>query len=818
MQISERSGLRLSVAVLLIGIISLLALPAFAAGANLVQNGDLEQASAVATVPQGWDQDSWGTLTAAFTYPVAGNGSAKAAKVQITRYTLGDAKWAFNHIPVTAGATYTFSDTYTSGVTTEVTVEFKKSNGTYSYTLLGNPAATGSAWGTFTTPIKIPTGVVSMSVFHLIQSVGTLTIDNMSVVSGTSTPPLPPPAAPKPSISSFAANPVSIATGSSTLLSWGVTNASSTSINQSVGVVTGTSLTVSPAQTTQYVLTATNPAGSVSATTTVTVVSPPPTPIAKPTITSFSATPINIIAGSSTVLSWVVSNASSTSINQGVGTVTGTSRSVSPTLTTTYVLTATNPGGSVTATTTVTVTQPPPPAPKPAVASFISTPASILVGSSSVLSWTVSNASSTSINQGVGTVSGNNTSVGPTLTTTYVLTATNPAGSAFATTTVTVMQPPPPSSNLVQNGTLEAGSGSTPTGWQSDFWGTLSATFTYPVTGKDGGKAARVVVSNWTSGDAKWWFNHFNVSDTVIYKFTEDYMSTVIGNITVEFAMSNGSFQYQWVANTPVAAAWTPVSVEITVPRGAVSMSVLHALDKNGSLTIDNASVVALPANPFPQGMITIVMDDGLASQFTNARPILNTAGLKATYAIVTQGVRDFSGDTASMTWANIATLNTEGNEIDGHTRTHPDLSLMTLAQAQTEIKGSYDDLVAQGITPTTFVYPLGGVNPAVEQLVKNVGFAGARGSYWGLNSPTADKYSLYDMRVDKTTTVAAAKAWIDQAFADKRWLILELHDVLPSGGDDYAISNATFQAIVTYIKQKGIQTVTLQDGLALMQ
>ena len=74
-----------------------------------------------------------------------------------------------------------------------------------------------------------------------------------------------------------------------------------------------------------------------------------------PSITSFGASPSTIVAGQSSTLSWVVANASSTSINQGVGTVSSTSVTVSPSVTTTYTLTATSPAGSVTKNATVTV-------------------------------------------------------------------------------------------------------------------------------------------------------------------------------------------------------------------------------------------------------------------------------------------------------------------------------------------------------------------------------------------------------------------------------------------------------------------------------
>jgi hypothetical protein len=81
------------------------------------------------------------------------------------------------------------------------------------------------------------------------------------------------------------------------------------------------------------------------------------TPPSVPIINSFSAIPSTITAGESSTLSWSVTDATSVTIDNGVGTValSGTT-AVSPTTTTTYTLTATNTAGSVTATTTVTVT------------------------------------------------------------------------------------------------------------------------------------------------------------------------------------------------------------------------------------------------------------------------------------------------------------------------------------------------------------------------------------------------------------------------------------------------------------------------------
>jgi Bacterial Ig-like domain len=78
--------------------------------------------------------------------------------------------------------------------------------------------------------------------------------------------------------------------------------------------------------------------------------------INKPIITSFTATPPSLPAGGgSLTLIWDVKDATTLSIDGGVGTVTGTSKAVSIMSTTTFTLTATNAAGSSTQTTSVRV-------------------------------------------------------------------------------------------------------------------------------------------------------------------------------------------------------------------------------------------------------------------------------------------------------------------------------------------------------------------------------------------------------------------------------------------------------------------------------
>jgi peptidoglycan-associated lipoprotein len=86
----------------------------------------------------------------------------------------------------------------------------------------------------------------------------------------------------------------------------------------------------------------------------------------------------------------------------------------------------------------------PPEAPKaPVVAQFTADPSSIERGQSSTLRWSVSDATSVTIEPGLGQVQSNGTrTVFPSNTTTYRLVASGPAGNAEATATVSVSVPP----------------------------------------------------------------------------------------------------------------------------------------------------------------------------------------------------------------------------------------------------------------------------------------------------------------------------------------------------------------------------------------
>ncbi len=138
------------------------------------------------TSPTGWSQGRWGSNSAVFTYPATGSLGSKGAKVTLSNRVSGDAKWYFAPITLSPGS-YTYQDEYQATVPTYVTAEFTHVDGSKTYQDLKQvPATTGTAWGVVELEFAVPSTVSQVTIFHLINQNGTLTLDNIEIQSSLS--------------------------------------------------------------------------------------------------------------------------------------------------------------------------------------------------------------------------------------------------------------------------------------------------------------------------------------------------------------------------------------------------------------------------------------------------------------------------------------------------------------------------------------------------------------------------------------------------------------------------------------------------------
>jgi peptidoglycan/xylan/chitin deacetylase (PgdA/CDA1 family) len=384
------------------------------------------------------------------------------------------------------------------------------------------------------------------------------------------------------------------------------------------------------------------------------------------------------------------------------------------------------------------------------------------------------------------------------------------------TSSPTPPPPPPPPTNPIPNPGVENQSSSNPSfpqSWNQGGWGTNQRTFTYPVSGFNSARAVKVDIASYTNGDAKWYFLPIPVAQGEEYKFVDYYKSDIPSYIVAQITLSNGTNVYENLANYSPSSDWKEAHGTILMPANAISLTVFHLIKNVGFLTADNFSLTKLPSGKFAHGMVTWTFDDGLTSRYQNGIPILNAAGLKSSQYII-------SGNFALpgyITPQQMLTMQSQGHEIGGHTKTHPHLTALSLAQATEEITGGRNDLLALGATPiNTFVFPFGDYNDQIEQIVRNAGYKGARNSDVGYNTKNTDKFRLHSKHIEANVTVDQIKSYINTAMAEKTWVILEAHNV-SNGSSQYNITPANFQAVVDYLVQNNIPVVTMDQGLALL-
>ncbi len=372
--------------------------------------------------------------------------------------------------------------------------------------------------------------------------------------------------------------------------------------------------------------------------------------------------------------------------------------------------------------------------------------------------------------------------------------------------------PTPDPGNLIPNPSLETtANNGLPDQWLKGRWGSNTATFSYPVPGYQGQKAAEVTLSNYTTGDAKWYFNDVPVTAGNTYLFSDYVRGTTASYVTAQFRKADGSLLYLDLGSVPASANWAQFDKKFTVPSGVVSLTIFHLIKNTGTLDVDSYS---LRVGPSSTGYVSINFDDGYMSTYQNAVPILDAAGFKSDQFIITGRLSDqFPGYVKP---ADVLAMQSHGHEIGAHTRTHPDLTALSDDQLFNEVEGSREDLQAIGVTPLNyFAYPYGDYDARVIQAVKNAGFAAARSSNGGYNDlSNLNLYALNRKPMTNTTTFDQVKSFIDQAMADKTWLILLFHQV-DDTGSEYAVTPQLFQQIVDYLKTQHITPVTMSQALS---
>jgi putative cell wall-binding protein len=235
-------------------------------------------------------------------------------------------------------------------------------------------------------------------------------------------------------------------------------------------------------------------------------------------------------------------------------------------------------------------------------------------------------------------------------------------------------------------------------------------------------------------------------------------------------------------------------------------------------------TLAATPALAAGQTVVSLTFDDANADQMP-AAATLASKGLPGTF-FVNSG---FLNQPGYMSTADLATLSSQGHEIGGHTRSHPDLVTVPADEAARQICNDRVALTALGYPVTSFAYPFASSDAAVEATVAACGYNSARGlgdlrtapgtpcadCAFAESIPPADPFwTRAADQVDASWTLAQLQSTVTDAVPDGGWVQLTFHHVC-DGCDNLALSPAVFDQFTTWLAgwADGVNTVVKTVG-----
>ena len=152
------------------------------------------------------------------------------------------------------------------------------------------------------------------------------------------------------------------------------------------------------------------------------------------------------------------------------------------------------------------------------------------------------------------------------------------------------------------------------------------------------------------------------------------------------------------------------------------------------------------------KNLVAITFDDGFRSVYEWALPVLQRYNFTATVFLVT----DYCGRTNAwpsqplhvgrrslLQWAEVREMSNTGITFGSHTRTHPDLRMITRRDAENEMiasKKAIED--ATGSAVNIFAYPYGVYDETIKCLVA-ANFTLACSTAFGFTTPVSDPHTL---------------------------------------------------------------------------
>lgn len=211
-------------------------------------------------------------------------------------------------------------------------------------------------------------------------------------------------------------------------------------------------------------------------------------------------------------------------------------------------------------------------------------------------------------------------------------------------------------------------------------------------------------------------------------------------------------------------------------------------------------------------GIVTLVFDDGYQSVYKNVVPLLREFNIPGVFALVINHKNCHEHRSHPIRpWPEWLSLRQQGHEIASHTLTHRNLTTLSAAQLEEELRSSQQTLNA-----STLIYPGGAFNDQIAQLASKH-YRAARTTRKGFEKiPTQNAYQLRTFNFTRENfSLAKVNALVIWAWLTNSWLIETYHLV-----DDlkhqtkHAVSIKKFRQHLSFLKRVPVKVKTIEQTI----
>lgn len=269
---------------------------------------------------------------------------------------------------------------------------------------------------------------------------------------------------------------------------------------------------------------------------------------------------------------------------------------------------------------------------------------------------------------------------------------------------------------------------------------------------------------------------------------------------------------HEYGGNSWIQIEFSPSNQNTTGSPDLTAINAIRLYVKDHPVGVFNIwfQSISYYSNPAPEGIVSIVFDDGHFSQYTEAVKKMSQYGFPGTAYIMPDQI----GTAGYLTLAQAKEMqDANGWDISAHYNTN--LTTLSASEVESVLKNVKNYLITNGFSKGAdhLAYPNGDYNQTVLPIVKKYFRSGRQSSSQShALVPTNTPYRIKAFSMSNGVSTAALATEVANCIANKDWLVVVYHRIVasPSIAEDHSITN--FGTEMDNIATSGVRVMTVSD------